>query len=358
MITFRLLMKLMDLENPSEFCFANDCIMDDSGIFAKSIDKHTQDILIGDEWVTRKQFEEDIKLELPCSAEMLKLWLNKNGFDDLLEKLSRIKGIAHTKALRTFGIPYTDKQLSNNIVSANDILDSPIKEAHGELAQYTQLNIQKLILRGEQKRVQKVQYDDEATRQNRLNKLDNKIKEIDWFIDDCPNESKSTNDIYSEGGNIVTTKKGDKKKIKHLWDLEGLRSSEVTVTITEDKAIVKARGVTLTVSPADLGLRPNKTDGKKSIGWRILCSAAYRGGAIDEDVLKQFHKAGDNDKNITNNKSNIMRLKKHLKESLNLIDYPICNYSRLTASWQLKLSISDSDSSNYSMDDYSQADYD
>jgi hypothetical protein len=200
-------MKLLDLENPSEFCFANDCIMDDSGIFAMPIDKHTRDILIGDEWDTRKQFEEDIKLKLPCSPEILTLWLKKNGFDDLLEKLSRIKGIAHTKALRKVGSPssYTDPQRSHNIVSANKVLNSVLIKANGDLHQYTQLNIQKLILEIEQQRIQKASYNDEVDRAKQLDTISNKIKEINWFLDDCPLVVDPTTIIHKYSGLTSST---------------------------------------------------------------------------------------------------------------------------------------------------------
>jgi len=180
-------MKLLELEDPSEFHFADDCAIDDSGIFAKPLDSHAKNLLAGKQWDIKNQFEEDIKLELPCSAQELKLWSKINDFDDVLEKLSRIKGIAHTTALRKVGSPfrYTDDQRNHNIITANMVLDSSLVKAEGDLRQYTHLNVQKLTLVIEQHRVQKATYSDEAGRENRLDNLSNKIKEINWFLNDC-----------------------------------------------------------------------------------------------------------------------------------------------------------------------------
>lgn len=77
------LLELLNCKNPFNCWLSDDCVIDENGIRAKPIDKHTEDLLIGDEWMVLKEFEQDIKLDLPCTYADVKIWAERNGFADI-----------------------------------------------------------------------------------------------------------------------------------------------------------------------------------------------------------------------------------------------------------------------------------
>jgi len=81
MITLCSLMELLGLDNSSDFCFSDDCTIDETGVFAKPLDKHNSDLLVGKEWYLYKEFEENIRLELPCSLLDANSWIERNGLE-------------------------------------------------------------------------------------------------------------------------------------------------------------------------------------------------------------------------------------------------------------------------------------
>jgi len=89
MITLCSLMELLGLDNSSDFCFSDDCTIDETGVFAKPLDKHNSDLLVGKEWYLYKGFEENIRLELPCSLLDANSWIERNGLEwsEPVEKL-------------------------------------------------------------------------------------------------------------------------------------------------------------------------------------------------------------------------------------------------------------------------------
>lgn len=129
--------------------------------------------------------------------------------------------------------------------------------------------------------------------------------------------------------------KHGKKVITPVWELENLKSKEVTIKINGEQVKVIARGEKRTVTPEELGLSP--PPGKKeSQGWKVLCAAAYRSGVIDADALRGLPTSYDDKRVQDANKKRIGRLNKKLEESLGLDDKPIGNYRKKSASWNFK----------------------
>jgi len=55
-IDLGLLMGLLKKEKPEDFWFYKDCIVNDDGIYARSLDNHVRALLHGEEWHTLEEF--------------------------------------------------------------------------------------------------------------------------------------------------------------------------------------------------------------------------------------------------------------------------------------------------------------
>jgi|LWDU01.1.fsa_nt_gi hypothetical protein len=140
-----------------------------------------------------------------------------------------------------------------------------------------------------------------------------------------------------------------KKNNEPIFKFDDLRSNELTIVIIEDEFQITARKQKVKVSAERLGLKARSGE-KHSNGVKILNSAAYQNGVIDREVMKQFSKTSDNNKDISNNKKRIGRLNADLKSSLGLIDKPIADYKAEDKCWQCKFAISEIDHSHAKSD--------
>ena len=59
------LTKLLDLDQPTDFRFAEYCEIDEDGIRPKPMDQNVPELLFGDEWRGFRRFRRDICLTLP-----------------------------------------------------------------------------------------------------------------------------------------------------------------------------------------------------------------------------------------------------------------------------------------------------
>ncbi|OAI13759.1 hypothetical protein A1507_16905 [Methylomonas koyamae] len=99
-------------------------------------------------------------------------------------------------------------------------------------------------------------------------------------------------------------------------EFENLRSNEVSFVVNGSSAKVVIRKRTITVSPQQLGLKVS------SQGWKIFEGAAVSSGDLSAS-LKKLNKTSDLEREKTNIKTAVCRLRTKLKNSMGLIDDPI-----------------------------------
>jgi hypothetical protein len=109
------LMKLLDCDSPHDCWLSYDCIIDGTGIRVKPLDGQTEKKLTDDEWHDRKEYEKNIKLELPCTHEELIIWAQQNNFANKLPDL----------------IPFTEAQ---------QLLESRLKASADEMVMWVTFN--------------------------------------------------------------------------------------------------------------------------------------------------------------------------------------------------------------------------
>lgn len=141
--------------------------------------------------------------------------------------------------------------------------------------------------------------------------VDNCLLRI-WFDSEPKTEAPESNDpakpIESEP---KTT--GDFRVFK---EFENLRSNEVSFVVNDTSTKVVVRKKTITVSPKQLGLKLG------SQGWKIFEGAAVSSGDLSAS-LKKLNKTSDLERENTNIKTAVSRLRTTLKHSMGLIDDPI-----------------------------------
>lgn len=92
---------LLGLEKDEYFWHGDDCEFDEAGIRAKPLDEAAKRLLSGTELRVREQFEEDIKLDLPCPPQTFLAWCSDNDFLNILPSAFMT---AMTNRSRSFGI--------------------------------------------------------------------------------------------------------------------------------------------------------------------------------------------------------------------------------------------------------------
>jgi hypothetical protein len=176
---------IVDTDSIKGFWLKDTCDIDKSGIKAKPLEDYFFNLLSDSEQKVRSDFEKDIQLDLPCTLDEVKAWVQRNDFGDLLDESEllkeRQKSIVEIKARREPGT-----------VTVDDLLKTPIATLLEEIRpedgfdRYFQLFTWKdLLKKAEILRVNKAPYTDEARREDRLAIIHDKINEIDGHLRDC-----------------------------------------------------------------------------------------------------------------------------------------------------------------------------
>jgi len=208
------LRQILGKNNDNEFLFYDDCDITDSGIYAKSLDSHSKGLLIGDKLNEWEDFTKAIRLILPCTYFELVQWMKKNGFDSVLKTTDHSK---HNKYLSDFNKKYkaqfgssfwSDKSPSgDDLIEINcdnqTLLDNSIQDlieennlTHASEFNYffslftwrDQLTKEKLSITPEL-------YQNKKDFDDRVSALNNKIKEINWYLEDINTNPQANNTL-------------------------------------------------------------------------------------------------------------------------------------------------------------------
>lgn len=176
------LMELLDCESPKDCWLYDDCFIDENGIRARPIKEQIEELLIGDEWSTRKQFEQDIQLDLPCSTSELQNWAERNGFNSVVSEnvqlfKERRTAVAKMKAERTPVRNVEIEELLNKPI-ADLLVDMGLDQAE-EFDRCFELYVWQRALKNESNRVNNAVYQFEESRKSDKQIILKRLSEID-----------------------------------------------------------------------------------------------------------------------------------------------------------------------------------
>ena len=235
-IDLGMLTKLLNKDNPEDFWFYKDCIVDTDGIYARPIANGNQTVLIGEERRTLEEFVKDIKLDFPCTYDEFALWARRNQFSYILDGIISCKTL-EIQGMKEFNEKYeaiyghsfwneksqSDDQILEINIDNQTLIDNPIQKLIKEnnLSSRSEWNYFFILfcwkgqLAKEKENINPRDYSNKKDYDDRLRALNGKINEIDSFNTDIEERKLITEDEPPVMDKTITEKQSTTLDDKH-----------------------------------------------------------------------------------------------------------------------------------------------